>query len=284
MELIRDFVIQAESLGYHSVWVQEQTLGSSAALEPLGLLTYVSGITSTIRLGVSVLVVPLRNPIHLAKSVSTIDQMSGGRLILGVGLGGGTGTYAPFGISPDARVARFTESVRIMKALWTQQAVDFSGRFHVLEGVHMEPKPVQSPHPPLWFGGRHSDALRRAVRYGDGWMGAGSSSISEFKEQIEFVKRHLDEAGRDPQTFAVSKRVYLAIDDNPARAERRLREWFGHYYRNADMASRVSIWGSTEHCIQTIGELQRAGAKHLLLNPVFDSVDHLVALAELTGL
>ena len=143
----------------------------------------------------------------------------------------------------------------------------------------MEPRPVQKPHPPLWFGARDEVGLKRAVRHGDGWMGAGSSSSADFVRGVGIVQRLLDEAQRDPATFAISKRVYLAVDDDRARAERRLREWFGARYKNADMAVRVSIWGGSAECVDKIGELVRAGAQHLLLNPVFDEMEHLELLA-----
>jgi alkanesulfonate monooxygenase SsuD/methylene tetrahydromethanopterin reductase-like flavin-dependent oxidoreductase (luciferase family) len=93
------------------------------------------------------------------------------------------------------------------------------------------------------------------------------------------VRRLLDEAKRDPATFAISKRVYVAVDDDRARAERRLREWFGARYKNADMAVGVSIWGGCQECVDRLGELVRAGAQHLLLDPVFDEMQHLELLA-----
>jgi alkanesulfonate monooxygenase SsuD/methylene tetrahydromethanopterin reductase-like flavin-dependent oxidoreductase (luciferase family) len=123
-------------------------------------------------------------------------------------------------------------------------------------------------------------ALKRAVRHGDGWMGAGVSSSADFIQQIGLVQRFLDEAQRDPATFVISKRVYLAVDNDRDRAERRLREWFGLRYKNADWASRVSIWGSPTECTDKLGELVRASAQHLLLNPVFDELEHLELLAQ----
>jgi alkanesulfonate monooxygenase SsuD/methylene tetrahydromethanopterin reductase-like flavin-dependent oxidoreductase (luciferase family) len=138
---------------------------------------------------------------------------------------------------------------------------------------------VQQPHPPIWFGAREEVALRRAVRHGDGWMGAGSSSSADFVRQYQLLRRLLGEAGRDPATFPISKRVYLAVDDDRDRAERRLREWFGARYRNADMAPRVSVWGSRSECLDKLSELVRGGAQHLMLNPVFDELEHLELLA-----
>ena len=168
----------------------------------------------------------------------------------------------------------------MMKALWTQPRATVAGTFWQFENVPMEPKPVQKPHPPLWFGAREEVALKRAVRHGDGWMGAGVSSTADFIKQVCLVRRLLDEAQRDPATFPISKRAYLAVDTDRDRAERRLREWFGLRYKNADMASRVSIWGSRTECTDKLGELVRAGAQHLLLNPVFDELEHLDLLAQ----
>jgi alkanesulfonate monooxygenase SsuD/methylene tetrahydromethanopterin reductase-like flavin-dependent oxidoreductase (luciferase family) len=186
---------------------------------------------------------------------------------------------AVFGVSSEHRGRRFVEGLQVMKALWTQPKATMGGEFWRFENVAMEPKPVQKPHPPLWFGAREAVALRRAARLGDGWMGAGSSSSADFVTQAGLLRRFLDEAKRDPNQFPISKRVYIAVDDDRARAERRLREWFGMRYRNADMASRVSIWGSRADCIDKLGEIVRAGAQHLLLNPVFDEMEHLELLA-----
>ena len=284
VDLIRRYCARAESLGYHGLWTQEQVLGSTAVLEPLSLLAYATALTSRVQLGVSVLVLPLHNPVQLAKQISSMDQMSGGRLVLGVGLGGATGNYPAFGIAQEARVRRFLEIIKVMKALWAGGAAGYEGTFYRLNDVSMEPKPLQRPRVPIWFGARHPNSLRRAVKHGDAWMGAGSSSFEEFKEHAGLVKRYLEEAGRDPGEFTVSKRLYLALDDDESRAERRLREWFGQYYGSADLANRVAVWGSAGLVAERIEAIAEAGARHILLNPVFDLDEHLEQLAELTGL
>lgn len=279
LQLIREFLHKAETLGYESLWVQEQILGDYPVLEPVSLLTYAAALTSRLRLGTSVLLTVLRNPVQLAKSLSSLDQLSQGRLTVGVGIGG----HVPeslFGLSSEHRARRFVEGLQVMKALWTQPQATVTGTFWQFENVPMEPKPVQKPYPPLWFGAREAVALKRAVRHGDGWMGAGVSSSADFIQQVGLVRRFLDEAQRDPATFAISKRVYLAADNDRDRAERRLREWFGLRYKNAEWASRVSIWGSRTECTDKLGELVQAGAQHLLLNPVFDELEHLELLAQ----
>ncbi|MBI4312518.1 MAG: LLM class flavin-dependent oxidoreductase [Chloroflexi bacterium] len=280
-DLVRDFAGIAEDAGFHSLWTQEQVLGSANVLEPLSLLSYTAAETSSIYLGVSILVLPLRNPITLAKQAATLDQLSRGRFILGIGIGNLSPLYAATGTPEDARVRRFQESMAVMKALWTKPATTFEGRFFKLKDATMEPKPVQKPHPPIWFGGRHPDALMRAVRHGNGWMGAGSSTLEDFKLSVAEIQALLQAAGIDPTSFGISKRVYLAVDDDRSRAEQRLRSWFGYYYRNADMANRVCIWGSQSYIRERLEEIAEAGADHLLLNPVYDHLEHLEKFARL---
>jgi probable F420-dependent oxidoreductase len=245
----------------------------------MSLLTYAAALTSRLRLGTSVMLTVLRNPVQLAKLVSSLDQLSQGRLTVGIGIGGHV-PESVFGLPSGQRVRRFVEGIQVMKALWTQPRAQVSGTFWQFQDVAMEPKPVQKPHPPIWFGARQAPALQRAVRHGDGWMGAGSSSTADFIEQYGLLQRFLDEAQRDPATFAVSKRVYLAVDNDRSRAERRLREWFSMRYRSADMGAQCGIWGSTAECTEKLAEIVRAGAQHLLLNPMFDDLEHLELLAQ----
>ena len=279
MTWVRDWILRSEALGFDSIWVQENIVGDFPCLEPVSLLCYAAALTSKIRLGTSVMVAPLRNPIQLAKSLSSLDQMSHGRLTVGLGLGGRTGDYPTFGIDPERRVRRLVEVVEVMKALWTQSAANYQGQFWQLDGTPMEPKPVQLPHPPVWFGGSHPAALRRAVRHGNGWMGAGSSSTAQFAEAVGHLKRFLEESGQDPSSFPISKRVYLAVDNDQRRAERHLREWFAVRYKNAERASQVSVWGSVSSCVEQLAEILATGAQHLMLNPVFDELEHLEIMA-----
>jgi probable F420-dependent oxidoreductase len=282
MEHIRKFAAGAETLGYDSLWMQERIISDFIMLEPVTLLSYVAAITRKLRLGTSVILLTLRNPIQLAKAYATLDCMSDGRAVLGVGLGGGhLGSHEEIlGYSREKRVTRFTESVQVIKLLWTESKASFHGHFWNFDDVAMEPKPIQKPHVPIWFGGHHENALRRAVKYGNGWMGAGSSSSAAFIRESAMIRRFLDEAKRDPAIFGIAKRVYLAVDNDKARAERRLREWFDRRYKNADLGPRVSIWGSRDECTEKIQEIVRAGAQHIVFNPMFDEMEHLEICAK----
>jgi probable F420-dependent oxidoreductase len=277
---IRAFLTRAEALGFESAWVVEQVLGSIPSLEPIELLAYAAAVTTRIRLGTAVLLTALRSPAHTAKSLATLDQLSHGRLIVGVGLGGNPGVYPVYGLTAERRAARFAEGLRVMRALWTESRVTFDGAFWKLAGASMEPKPVQRPHPPLWFGAHHPDALRRAAEMGAGFMGAGSASTAAFAEEIKVLAGALAAAGRDPAAFDVGKRVYIAIDRDRARAGRRLTEWFGAFYGRPQLAEQVSVWGSPEECLVGLRAVVAAGARLLMLHPVFDELEHLEAFAD----
>ena len=279
VEKLRGFLARAEALGVQSAWVVEQILGSIRSLEPVALLTYAAACTERLRLGSAVLLTALRSPVHLAKSLATLDHLSGGRLTVGVGLGGNPRIYPAFGLQAARRAARFAEGLRLMKRLWTDERVTFEGEFFKLQNASMEPKPLQKPHPPLWFGGHHPNALRRAVELGDGFIGAGSVSTATFLGEVKLLKSLLEEAGRDPAGFPLGKRVYIAVDHDRARAGRRLAEWFGAFYGKPELAAEVSVWGDPGECVDRLAEITAAGVGFLMLNPVFDELEQLEQFA-----
>jgi len=276
---IRDFLQRAEALGFHSAWVVEHMFGTIPALAPVELLTYAAAVTERLRLGAAVLLTALRTPVHTAKSLATLDQLSGGRLIVGVGLGGNPKIYPAFGLTASRRAARFAEGLRLMKRLWTEPAVTADGEFYRLENASLQPRPLQTPHPPLWFGGHHPLALRRAVELGDGFIGAGSASTVTFAEQMKVLRALLAERGRDASAFPIGKRVYLAIDRDRARAGKRLAEWFGAFYGRPALAEEVSVWGDVDTCVEGLRAVAAAGAGFLMLNPVFDEAEQLERIA-----
>ena len=276
---LRDFLQRAEALGFHSAWVVEHMFGTIPALAPVELLTYAAAVTERLRLGAAVLLTALRTPVHTAKSLATLDQLSGGRLIVGVGLGGNPKIYPAFGLTASRRAARFAEGLRLMKRLWTEPAVTADGEFYRLENASLQPRPLQTPHPPLWFGGHHPLALRRAVELGDGFIGAGSASTATFAEQMKVLRELLAERGRDSSAFPIGKRVYLAIDRDRARAGKRLAEWFGAFYGRPALAEEVSVWGDVDTCVEGLRAVAAAGAGFLMLNPVFDEAEQLERIA-----
>src|SRR5438105_7767562 len=212
MRVVRQVAQRADAVGFRDLWVTENALDHVVSFDPAVVLTYAAAVTTKIRVGVSVAVTPVRHPAHVAHQVATLDYVSGGRAILGVGIGRDH-HYAEFQVPREHRVRRLREGVEVMKALWTQAKVDYAGTIYRLDGATMMLKPVQKPHPPLWFGGDHPDAVRRAAELGDAWMGSGGSSLATFGRSVPILRAALEKAGRDPATFPISKRVFLSVAD-----------------------------------------------------------------------
>ena len=273
----RAHLARAEELGFESAWVQEQVLGASGALAPLQALTYAAACTERLRLGCAVFVSTLHNPLHLAKAISSLDCLSHGRVEVGVVAGGRGRPFAAFGIDPEAPVARFNEGIALMKSCWTESRIDFDGRFWQLEGAAMEPKPVQKPHPPIWLGGNHPDALKRAVRIGDGFFGAGSQSTAQFTEQARAVRAELTEQGRDPSDFQIAKRVYIHVDDDGSAAREQIESALVHHYGRP--VPGVAIAGPPSECLAGLREVADAGAELILLNTLVDDANQMERLA-----
>ncbi len=287
MQLVRTALQRAEQLGFDSAWVQDQVAGEVPLLESIGLLSYAAAVTTTLQLGVSVIVLPIRNAPQLAKNISTLDNMSNGRVILGVGLGpvfAGDHYFQIFGTKADQALRRFNENIAVMKSLWTQDKTSIEGEFYTLENIGMEPKPIQKPHPPLWFGGQHPKALHRAVRVADGYMGAGPTTTKNFGQQVELLHQYLDEEGRDPATFPISKRVYLGIDKDEKRAKAGLDRFFEARYpwmikKNPDFVADICVWGSPERVAAGLCDIIDNGARMIVLNPLWDYVEQMEVLA-----
>jgi len=268
---------RAEVLGFDGLWTQESPLGVMPTLDSLHLLTFAAAHTKRVRLGCAVHLTATRGPLYLAKSLTTVDHLSGGRLIVGVGLGTPRNDAA-FGVDSATRAGRFTEGIRLMKALWTESRVTFDGRFFKLDNQAMEPKPVQKPHPPIWFGGSHPNALRRAVRYGDGFIGAGSTSSAAFADQVRTIRQCLEEVGRDPRTFPISKRVYIGVDDDKARAGKKMEEWFVFNYGRSNH-EQVAVWGPAVECADRLRDVAESGAEMIVLTALFDHAEQLERIA-----
>jgi probable F420-dependent oxidoreductase len=270
-------------LGFRDLWVTENTVDNGTCLDPVVALTFAASITKRIGLGAAVIVLPIHHPLTVAHQWATLDFVSGGRAILAVGLGR-THHYRDFEVPVARRLRRFREEVELIRALWTEDRVTYHGQIYQMENVKLATRPVRKPHPPLWMGVGHPDAVRRAATLADGWMGSGGSSIPEFKASVPILKQALEAAGRDPTTFPVSKRVFMAVDERPAVARTELNRWFTEVYHNSAGTDASGIHGTPEQVRERLEDLVVAGANHLLLNPISRHVEQLEAVAELAGL
>ena len=203
LEDLRAVATDAEGLGFDSVWASDHVvtpehLHSSIGpifLDVFTVLSHVSALTSRVKLGTTVMVAPYRNPLVAAKIIATLDSLSEGRVILGVGAGGAPDEFAALGVLESQRGVRTDEYLAAMVELWTNDPSSFEGRFVNFNGVRFAPKPAQNPHPPIWVGGRSDAALRRAVRFGEAWHPT-SMELETLHERMERLAEWSAEAGR----------------------------------------------------------------------------------------
>ena len=286
--VVKRFAARAEELGFAGLWSLDSVPGSATSRVPLldGLhaLTASAAVTDTIGLGIAVIVLAARNAPQLAKELATIDRLSGGRLTVGVGVGRQEPTAAGLGLPTGQRGRRLQEGVEVLRAIWADGHATYHGDFYRFEDVLIEPKPVQRPGPPVWFGAGSPPALRRAARLGDGWLAAGSSPSATFADQMRIVVDELGEAGRDPSAFAIGKRVYIAVEDTEQRARDRLTPVLDGMYDAPGLTERVAVCGPPEACAEQLRALTASGARELILNAMYDYEDQLDALAAVAAL
>jgi probable F420-dependent oxidoreductase len=281
MSDVRTVAQRAEALGFRDLWVTENTLDHVMCFDPVVVLTYAAAVTSRIRLGASVVVLAIHSPLMVAHQWATLDYVSGGRAILGVGLGR-EHHYRQFEVPEEGRVRRFREEVELIRALCSQAEVNYRGRFYSLDEGTMSPKPVQTPLP-IWMGVGHPDAVRRTASIADGWMGSGGSSIAEFGRSVPVLREALEKAGRDPARFPISKRIFMAVDERPERARAELHRWFTEVYHNPPGTDASGIHGTPAQVREKLEAVIAMGANHLLLNPVSRYAEQVEAVAEVVG-
>jgi probable F420-dependent oxidoreductase len=257
----------AEELNYDSLWVMDhlfnlgyiqQRLDDKPYYHPMATLTYVSAVTTRITLGTSVMVLPYHNPVELAKYAATLDQLSGGRLILGIGAGGMVEEFEALGIPTSQRATLTNEAIVIMKELWTKERAAYQSRRWSFEDIRFSPKPAQKPHIPIWVGGASEGAKRRAATLGDGWHPNGMTPES-FKDGCDEVRALAEKAGRNPSALLMSARVNVSIGlPSTERA-----------------ASRSSLSGESKQAVDILGAFRDAGCEHVCLSLDSGNVDAL---------
>jgi probable F420-dependent oxidoreductase len=246
---------QAEELGFDSVWTMDHLLNigfvrdrldNKPYYHPMGILSFLAAKTSRITLGTSVMVLPYHNPIELAKYSATLDQLSGGRFVLGVGAGGTREESDALGLDFHRRGAIANEMMRVMRELWTSDMPAFSGANWSFDNMRFSPKPVQRPLP-MWVGGASPGAMKRAATLGDGWHPNGLLP-ENYRVAAERIKAMTAAAGRDPDQIVLSVRANIRLSP-PAGAT----------------PSRFD--GSSQDIVDAIGEYARVGVEHVLLAP-----------------
>ena len=278
-------VERAEALGFDSLWVGDSLLARPRH-DPLTLLAAVAARTRKVELGTAVLLPALRNPVVLAQQVATIDRISEGRLILGIGIAADLPNirteFESAGVPFDKRVGRLVEGMALCRALWTGKKVDWDGRWKVEGGV-LGPTPHRPGGPPIWIAGAVKAARERTGRLFDGWF-PNSPSVAEYPVQWAEVQAAARAAGRDPDALTGAMYLTLAIDDDAARAEARLNAYLEHYYgQPADVIRRrqMSYAGPAAGAAQWMKSYADGGASHLVLRFAGDHERHLETAARL---
>lgn len=276
---------RAEDLGYDSVWVGDSLLARPRH-EPITLLAGVAGRTKSVSLGTAVLLPTLRNPVLLAHQVATLDQISEGRVILGVGIASDVpnirAEFESAGVPFEKRVGRMLEQLRLCRALWSGEAVNWDGRWKVTDGT-LGPTPHRPGGPPIWGGGSVPAALKRAGRYFEGWFPTGPDA-ARWSEQWGEVQDHARDAGRDPADVTPAIYLTLAIDDDAATADARIDDFLQQYYgQRPDLLKKrqACFGGSAEGAVEWLNGYVKAGARHLVLRFAGDHERNLETMAKL---
>lgn len=231
-DTMRHVARRAEELGYASLWTFQRLLVPDGAdLEPahhtvhdsVVALSHVAGHTERIGLGTATLCAPFTAPASMAKTMASLDVLSGGRLTVGLGSGWMPQEYVAAGVPFERRGARMEEYLRCLTALWTDDPVEFDGEFYTVPRSHLRPSPVQRPHPPLLLGGTAAPALRRAGRLAQGWIGSSRQDLDAIAACVETVRDGAREAGRDPAAVRILLRGLVdLVGDDPGPGRRPL--------------------------------------------------------------
>ncbi len=276
---------QAEALGFDSVWVGDSLLARPRH-DPLTLLAAVAARTRRIELGTAVLLPALRNPVVLAHQVATLDRISEGRLILGVGIASDVpnirAEFEAAGVPFDKRVGTLVEGTALARALWSGKPVDWNGRWTVKGGV-LGPTPHRPGGPPIWIGGSVAAARERTGRLFDGWF-PNAPSAADYAGQWAEVKAAARAAGRDPEAMTGAMYLTVSIDDDAARAEARIDAYLEQYYgqRPDIMRKRQMCYaGPAPGAAQWLAAYAAAGASHLVLRFAGDHERQLPIVARL---
>ena len=272
------FFQAAEAMGFHSLWVTERFIHQVNTLHSFTTLAWAAAVTERIKLGTAVVLATFRHPLLLAKTVANLDYLSGGRVILGLSLGGRPNEFEALGIPIRQRPRRFEETVTLLRQLWSQPSVSFHGRHFTLEGVTMAPRPAPGRSIPILLGGSAEPVLRRVAATADGWMAGTSGTIEQLRQRIESVLELTREAGRDPDSLDISKLMYIAIDNSPEKARERLAASMHAYYGPQYDVDGNCAFGPPEACARGIQAFLDAGVKTPILGLTWPDVQELERL------
>jgi probable F420-dependent oxidoreductase len=270
-----EFFRHVEALSLDAVWTEDRIFHSANMLDPLLLLGWAAANTQRLRLGSAVLVLNVRHAALVARQISTLHHLAGGRLALGVSLGGHPNEYQSLGVPMAKRVTVFRESVAVLRQLLSGKSVTYQGQYMQLADATVRPAaPV-----PIYIGGRAEGALRRAGELGDGWIMGPFGPVEDFPSAWRVVQEAARTAGKDPQALVAGRLLYVTVDENRERARETLRRFLHGYYGPMFDVDQHAIFGPPEEVSARLRAHVDAGITHLMLGVPTLDVGHLQRLA-----
>ncbi len=301
LEAMGRYLRRAEDLGFDCAVSIDHLLLTPPAyactwLEPLSLLSALAGVTRTMKLGTMVLVLPLRNPAYFAKEWATLDLLSGGRSILGIGVGWHEEEFALMGVPYKERGPRMNEAIEVVKALWAGDNVTYEGKYYRVRNLTIDPKPAQKPHPPIWIGGGTQPSekvyaqtvtnidpvLRRIAKYADTWVPHSSSTPEMVKGDWEKVQQFARELGRDPKRIGRVYSNFIWVLKKGERPESAIPRFSVYSGMDLDYWKTYYLLGEAEAIAERISERIIAldgGVDTIVLNPLHWGTEQLELIA-----
>jgi probable F420-dependent oxidoreductase len=261
---------RAESLGFDSLWVGDHVAFHVPIADSLTLLAFAAGVTERIALGTAVYLLPLRHPTLIAKTTATLDLLSGGRLVLGVGVGGEfPPEFGAVGVPVSERGSRADEAIGVVRRLWTEDRVAHEGRHFQFGAVTLAPKPARVP--PIWVGGRAAPAMRRAGRLGDGYI-SHMCAPERYAENLEQIAATAREAGRSAVPFTSAAFLFTFLEDRYEVAHEKASSLLGMIYARdfKEASKKYCLLGRPEDCLEQMRAFAKAGCRHFILAPLSD--------------
>jgi probable F420-dependent oxidoreductase len=280
-----EYGVKMEQLGFDSLWVWDHILlgvePSFPIIESLTLLTAIAARTRTIKLGTGILVLPLRNPVVLAKQLSSMDQLSEGRLIMGMASGWYKREFDAVGVPFERRGKIMDENLSILKRFWTEDMVKGEYSFHKIPAGVMFPKPAQKPRPPILIGGYVDRVLQRAAVAGDGWLTYFYRPES-FAKSWAKIRDFATEGGKDPDTLLNAAQLPIRIGKSRAEIESGMMEWLGKewdYASWSDSTKDSAILGTVDECVAQLKAHLAAGVQKIIFVPYKYEIEQIETIA-----
>lgn len=265
IEATRAVVAKLDALNFDTVWVGDHIAYTTPILDPFLQLAQIAACSDRLTVGSGVFLLPLRHPTPVAKQTATLDHLSGGRFIFGVGAGGEfEREFEACGVPKNERGARLEESVEVVRKLWRGEPVSHEGRFFSFPEVHMQPATLRPEGPPIWFGGRSDAALRRTGRIGDGWI-SYVVTPEMYKEGLDKIAPSFEKANRQIDTFGTAHLLFAQIDESYETALDKATELLSKRYAMdfSRAAKKYAAIGRPEDVAETISKFHDAGVRHI---------------------